>query len=598
MVHTFTFANSAVPSGSTINSVTLYTVARGTASGATMQLVAENGGTPNVGSSINLTTSYATSSRQMNTNPFTGSAWTLSEVNGWTTKFGVKTTNGSTVRVTQLYIVVNYTIIGGGTSCQLGIYLSWNGGTSSTSEKTITLTGTEASYSLGSSSDDWTSSHSWTPSEFSNANFRAIVRAIDPGSACQDAAIIHLDWLQMKVYYNQPSNPTAAAYSAADAAKFSGTNIFTIHFGDSAGRDLLAKLASGNTPNSPYANGSSFNSSSIINGDTGYIVPASTSADTGGDGNGFETNSANAYADGGGYASNVNGAGDRQRFYNYNFNLPAGAIISGIMVRPDWWTESNDRNNSVNIELSWNGGTSWTSAKNQDDESTTDQNNKTVGGSTDTWGHAWVVSDFTSSNFRVRITSNCSGGWSGSNCSNRDFYLDWIPVRVYYTIIAENSDDDNFFISPNSSDMQGIFETIGEKVCPAMNNTAPAPPPTTASLIVINYVINDNAGTSSASDFTMNVTAASSSPSSFSGSGGSGTTVTLDPGNYSVDGSIVSGYNKAIGVLCSSVMSGNINAGETRTCTITNDDIPPDPVPPVPPEPVSNVIIDSWVENP
>jgi hypothetical protein len=109
-VETFAVAGAGVPAGSVINSVTLTAVARGTATGATMSLVAENGGAPNAGSANTLTTSYATYTRTMNTNPFTGNSWTLAEVNAWTTRFGVSApNNAASARVTQFSVTVNYT---------------------------------------------------------------------------------------------------------------------------------------------------------------------------------------------------------------------------------------------------------------------------------------------------------------------------------------------------------------------------------------------------------------------------------------------------------------------------------------------------------
>ncbi|MBI2120356.1 MAG: tandem-95 repeat protein [Parcubacteria group bacterium] len=109
---TFSIANAGIPAGSTINSVTLYAVARGTSSGSKkFVLGVENGaGTFDSGSGIVATSGYSTSSRSMIINPLTELAWTLSEVNNWTTKFGVQRSNDvGTIRVTQIYVVVDYT---------------------------------------------------------------------------------------------------------------------------------------------------------------------------------------------------------------------------------------------------------------------------------------------------------------------------------------------------------------------------------------------------------------------------------------------------------------------------------------------------------
>jgi hypothetical protein len=92
-----------------------------------------------------------------------------------------------------------------------------------------------------------------------------------------------------------------------------------------------------------------------------------------------------------------------------------------------------------------------------------------------------------------------------------------------------------------------------------------------AKIIVIKHVINDNGGEAVAADFTMNVTGTNVSNSSFSGEEDPGTTITLSPGAYSVDEGSHDGYVKTLSADC----SGTVISGETKTCTITNDDIAP-----------------------
>lgn len=92
----------------------------------------------------------------------------------------------------------------------------------------------------------------------------------------------------------------------------------------------------------------------------------------------------------------------------------------------------------------------------------------------------------------------------------------------------------------------------------------------TAQLIVRKIVVNDNGGTLDSDDFTINVTGNQAAPSNFLGSS-SGTTVTLMDGAYSVTEVEDLGYQASYSTEC----SGAIAAGETRVCTITNDDIPP-----------------------
>ena len=158
--------------------------------------------------------------------------------------------------------------------------------------------------------------------------------------------------------------------------------------------------------------------------DTGLLDASSDAADSGGDGDGFETSATSAYSDGGGNASNTDGAADRHRYYDYGISYPAGCSFAGLDVQLDWLLDSTDGISSMDVELSWDGGTSWTSAKNDATESTT-EHTTVLGNSTDNWGHAWTASELSNANFRLRVTSN-------SDDSTRDFFLDWVSVRVYY----------------------------------------------------------------------------------------------------------------------------------------------------------------------
>jgi hypothetical protein len=247
-VETFSFPGSGVPTGATIQSVAVSAVARSTTSGGTFSFVAENSGTlASIGSANTLTTNYQTFTATTTTNPLTGNPWTLAEVNTWSTRFGVSAPSGTAIpRVTQYSVAVTYAIAPSSSGCQLGMDLSWNGGSTWTSEKTVTLTGTEASYLFGSPTDDW-NGHTWSVGDFTNGNFRARVRDIDPGTSCADVAVTNLDWLRLQVFYNQPGNPTQYARDAASGAETDGTDIFAIHFdsaGGTSGQALMEELAS------------------------------------------------------------------------------------------------------------------------------------------------------------------------------------------------------------------------------------------------------------------------------------------------------------------------------------------------------------------
>ena len=177
---------------------------------------------------------------------------------------------------------------------------------------------------------------------------------------------------------------------------------------------------------------------------TGFLSPSANAAVTSsaGDNNGYQTSPTNAYADGGGNAADDNsGTGtstscgstgkDRHRYYNYGVSLPAGATVTGIEARLDAWADSSFGTSRLCVEMSWNGGSSWTSAKTTADL-TSSETSYYAGGATDLWGRAsWSAADLSDANFRVRITDV-------SDSTSRDFRLDWAPIRVYYTTPGQN----------------------------------------------------------------------------------------------------------------------------------------------------------------
>jgi hypothetical protein len=177
----------------------------------------------------------------------------------------------------------------------------------------------------------------------------------------------------------------------------------------------------------PTSTPSSFN--------TGWLNPSANAADSGGDGNGFEVNPANAYADDGAFAvDNNSGTGtntscthkqkDKHRYYNYNIAIPGGKAIAGLEVRLDAKVDSTANAPKMCVQLSWDGGANWTAAQSTP-ALTTSEATYILGGPANTWGRTWSVSHLSNSNFRVRIANVASS-------TARDFSLDLIAVRVTY----------------------------------------------------------------------------------------------------------------------------------------------------------------------
>jgi hypothetical protein len=163
-------------------------------------------------------------------------------------------------------------------------------------------------------------------------------------------------------------------------------------------------------------------------------APRTTSND--GDRNGFEVNPTNAYADdinpaedrnsGTGTSTDCGNSGkDRHDFYNYGISVPGGNTILGIEVRLDAWVGAASGTRNMCVQLSWNGGTSWTTAR-QTPNLGASLGTYILGENGDTWGHTWTPSQLSNANFRVRITDV-------ANSTSRTFYLDWAAVKVYHT---------------------------------------------------------------------------------------------------------------------------------------------------------------------
>jgi len=207
----------------------------------------------------------------------------------------------------------------------------------------------------------------------------------------------------------------------------SGTYTVTVNaFNVPNGPQKFALVVDGGTVSAPPAPSS-----------TGYIAPTAQAAVTSGagDNNGYQTNPANALANDGLFATDTNSgtnnnsfcanAGkDKHIFSTFNFSGISGAIL-GIQVRLDARADSSSNNPKMCVEISWNGGTSWTAAK-QTTNLTSSEVTYTLGGTADTWGRSpWTLTDFSNDNFRIRVTNVAGNG-------NRDFFLDYVAVNVTY----------------------------------------------------------------------------------------------------------------------------------------------------------------------
>ncbi len=115
---------------------------------------------------------------------------------------------------------------------------------------------------------------------------------------------------------------------------------------------------------------------------------------------------------------------DRHRFYNYGISIPSGATMRGIEVRLNAKVDSTGGSPRFCVELSANGGTTWTATKSSTTLSTTELT-YILGSAADTWGRTWSIGELGNTSFRMRITDVASN-------TSRDSSLDWVAVRISY----------------------------------------------------------------------------------------------------------------------------------------------------------------------
>ncbi len=164
---------------------------------------------------------------------------------------------------------------------------------------------------------------------------------------------------------------------------------------------------------------------------------ADNAADTGGDNNGYETNPASACAADGAVATDSNSgtttattctdAGkDRHRWWSFGLGVPltASAIV-GIQVQLTVAKGNNGSNAWLCVQLSPDGGTTWTAAK-QTAAITTTSTAYTLGAANDTWGRTWTGAELSNASFRVRVIDI-------TDKANQDLKLDALAVQATYT---------------------------------------------------------------------------------------------------------------------------------------------------------------------
>jgi type II secretory pathway pseudopilin PulG len=167
-----------------------------------------------------------------------------------------------------------------------------------------------------------------------------------------------------------------------------------------------------------------------------------------GDNNGYESNPTRVYINDGSFATDTNSGNntgtsctgtdkDKHDFYNYDFSIPSGATINGIEADLVAKVDSTTGSPKICVQISWDGGTTWTTTKSTN-TLTTSSATYVLGGSADTWGRSWSNTNFSNANFRVRVIDVASS-------TSRDFSLDWVGVKVYYNGVSSVANDQEPF---------------------------------------------------------------------------------------------------------------------------------------------------------
>ncbi|MCB9814237.1 hypothetical protein H6784_02350 [Candidatus Nomurabacteria bacterium] len=131
------------------------------------------------------------------------------------------------------------------------------------------------------------------------------------------------------------------------------------------------------------------------------------------------TNPSNAFLSDGVYATAAT-INLKQSYDTFGFNIPGSNTIEGIAVKLD--ISGTTASGTVDVSLSWDGGSSYTTAKATPALIGTDVV-YTVGGASDKWGRSWTPANFSNALFRLRVTAQ-----PGGNTLN----LDALEVRIFH----------------------------------------------------------------------------------------------------------------------------------------------------------------------
>jgi len=206
------------------------------------------------------------------------------------------------------------------------------------------------------------------------------------------------------------------------------------------------------------------------------------------------TNPIKGYASDNVYATTT-GNGKWVSYFGFAFaGFPSNSTINGIEVS----IEGKSTGRQANIDLSWDG-VNYTTAGTGAVQTTTLTSTEAIlllGGPTNKWGtsRSWTSADFTSTNFRVRLTTNNTSG---------TISVDQIRVKVYCSLGSKQRNMSNQTNSSSLTITQTETPTLTITPTPTViptptitptNNPTPTltPTPTSSGLNCDQYCKNIN----------------------------------------------------------------------------------------------------------
>lgn len=330
---------------------------------------------------------------------------------------------------------------------EIDVSLSWDGGTSHTATQTTSMPngGSEATYILGSNSNDW--GRTWTDTELSNANF-----CVQLDATLLALGNVNVDQVQVRLTYHPAVFYTITASAGAGGTITPSGAISaqdtSDHFFDSTPNTsfiLADVLVDGGSVG--RANAYTFNNvladhtiASSFNG--GWTAPSSNVINAG-----LWLNPGNLYTSNNTYASSpfLNGVVTLAGI-NIVPAIPAAATIEGIEIAIEGYETGSKE---INVSLSWDGGTTYTAVQATSFVNDGPERTLVLGGPTNTWGRTWTGAEF--ANFRIRLASPFSIG---------TIFVDQVQVKVYHDDVPP---DTTITVNPTnpSNDSTPDFEFTG-----------------------------------------------------------------------------------------------------------------------------------------